>query len=286
VDARDVQLLEVLAREPRAPAERAGAALGLSGSAVKARLARMRGEGALQGFVATPRAALLGMRVGLLVFEGVHDAPERDDELLRGLPEVPGVRFADVGPDAVHLRLLFTDEADWERIERATISLVGKPPSHRAQEPAQPEAALAPADVRLADALLGDARRSLVEVVDASGLSAKTARKRLDAMMARGDLRLDPVVSPAEASGVALCGVAIQRGDGSLGQALVAGATPREALARAAALRAQPGVERVFPLVAARRAAEGWLRDALQSRARPVPAVPERQPAAPPTVRR
>ncbi len=279
-----MQLLDFLAREPRAPAERAGLAVGLSASAVKARLARMREEGALQGFVATPRPALLGLRAGLLVFEGVADAPERDEELLRGLPEVPGVRFADVGPDAAHLHLLFKDDADWERIERAAISLVGKPPAHRAQEPPAGEEPFAPADARLASHLLGDARRSLADLVEATGLSPKTARRRLDAMLLRGDLRLEPVVSPAEAGGVALCGVALQREDGRLDRALVSGATPREALARARELRLGPGVERAFPLVAARRAAEGWLHDALAARLRAV--APPPQTAAPPTVRR
>lgn len=206
-----MELLHFLAREPRAPAEQAGRSLGLSANAVKARLARLREDGVLQGFVATPRAGALGLREGLLVFEAVHDLAEREDDLLRQLPEVPGVRFADVGPDAVHLHLLARDEQDLERIERAAISLVGKPPAHRELADAEPAAPLAPSDARVVDALLVDARLPLVELAQRTSLSTKTARKRLDGLLARGALRLEPVVSPAEARGLALCALKIGR---------------------------------------------------------------------------
>jgi DNA-binding Lrp family transcriptional regulator len=279
VDARDVELLRILAEDPRAPAQRAARKLGLSANAVKARLAKLRAEGALQGFVATPRAAALGLREALLVFEGVHDAAEREEELLRVLPEVPGVRFADVGPDAVHLHLLARDEADFERIERAAISLCGKPPAHRALAPAAPAAPLDPADARLAAALLADARRPLPEIAKAAALSTKTARRRLEAMLARGDLRMDAVLSPAEAGGLALCGVTLEAEGPRLDHAVVAGETPREAHARA---RTLAGAARAFPLVGARRAGEAWLRDAILS---PQPGQKAYPPAAP-TVRR
>ena len=293
MDAHDLDLLRALSRAPRAPADALGAEVGLSGNAVKARLAKLREDGALQGVVALPRPARLGLREGLLVFEGVHDAPEREDELLRGLPEVPGVRFADVGPDAIHLHVLFASDADWERIERAAISFVGKPPTHRAQAPAQDAAPLSPADARVADALLADARRPLNDIADAAHLSTKTARRRLDAMLARGDLRLEPVLSPAEAKGLAvglfvvetsapsfLPPDAVTLGEGGLVTLLLARPTPRALHAEAKALRATPGVSRVFPLVGTRRHAEGWLRDALARPARGVPPEPI-APAAP-----
>lgn len=284
MDAQDLDLLRALAQDPRAPAQTLGVRVGLSANAVKARLAKLREEGALQGVVALPRPARLGLREGFLVFEGVADAAEREDEMLRGLPEVPGVRFVDVGHDAVHVHVLVRDDADWERLERAAISLVGKPPSHRAFAPAQAGEPFAPADARLADALLADARRPLQDLARDAGLSTKTARRRLDGMLLRGDLRLEPVLSPAEARGLALASFAVERepdaamprdalalGEGPLVTVVLARSSPRALHADLKALRATPGVAHVFPLVGTRRHAEGWLRDALAAARLPRP---------------
>jgi DNA-binding Lrp family transcriptional regulator len=270
---------------------------------VKARLARLRDEGVLQGIHAAPRPALLGLREGLLVFDHVEDAAEREEELLRGLPEVPGVLHADVGHETVHAHVLFRDDADWERIERAAISLTGKPPSHRAQQPAADAAPLAPAAWRVVEALLADGRMPLGDLARASGLSPKTARRRLEGLLARGDLAIAPVLSPAEARGLVLTHVVVERQpseplalpegafalapDAALVSVLAPRASLRESLADLRALRASPGVHRVFPVLGVRRSAEAWLREAVAAKLRAAPLVGEKGfPASPPTVRR
>src|SRR3546814_20640404 len=54
--------------------------------------------------------------------------------------EVPGVRYTDVGLDhSVYVWLLYRDDDDWERIERAVISLVGKPPATLIRAPRSDE---------------------------------------------------------------------------------------------------------------------------------------------------
>ena len=294
-----MDLLRALARDPRAPYDAVGAATGLSGNAVKARLARLREEGVLQGIHALPRAAHLGLREGLLVFDRVDDAAEREEELLRGLPEVPGILHADVGHDSVHAHVLFRDDADWERIERAAISLTGKPPAHRVQLPPSDAPHLAPADWRILDALLTDGRLPLGELARVSDLSPKTVRRRLAALLEHGDIILEPILSPAEAHGFALAHAIVDAPeDAALPEGVftlaprarllhvyAARESLREAHAALSAVRAIPGVQRALPIVGTRRSAEGWLKDAVAAARVRVAPAPE-LPAAPPTVRR
>jgi Lrp/AsnC family leucine-responsive transcriptional regulator len=304
VDAEDFSILAVLLRDPRAAYAAVGEQVGLSGNSVKARLRRLEEDGVLQGFVAVPAPGVLGLRDGLLTFTGVEDAVEREEELLKGLAELPGVRSVDVALDqSVHARVLFRDESDWDRIERAAISLVGKPPALRVRDGAAPaRVELAPADRRVALAILADGRLGLKDLSAASGLSFKTARKRLDALLARGLVHVEPVLSPAEARGAVLASahVVLQpdaplslvqrnlpesvtltgRPDGRLHVAHALKASLREARAGMAALAAVPGVERALPSLSSRRHGGAWMADALLARDVTAPLAPPPVPLA------
>lgn len=171
MDTLDFALLAALGRQPRASYEELGASVDLSANAVKSRLRRLGADGVLQGVLASPRPALLGLTEGLLLFTGVEDLDEREDELLAGLAEVPGVRFADAAHDhSVWVWTMQRDEADAERIERAAISLVGKPPARRTPTGApEPATELAPADWRILRALQPDARAPAKELAARAG---------------------------------------------------------------------------------------------------------------------
>lgn len=304
MDPEDFAILATLHQDPRAAYAAVGERVGLSGNSVKARLRRLEEEGVLQGWVGVPAPAVLGLREGLLTFTSVEDAAEREDELLKGLAELPGVRSADVALDqSVHARVLFRDEGDWERIERAAISLVGKPPAHRFEEP--PAAAtveLAASDRRIAQALLEDGRLGLKELTAATGLSFKTARRRLDALLANGHVRVEPALSPAEAHGAVLAsahlvlepdvpvslvqrhlpaGVLLSgRPEGRLHLAHALKPSLKEARAETARLAQVPGVERALPSISSRRQGGGWLADALHARHVVAPAAPPPMPLA------
>jgi DNA-binding Lrp family transcriptional regulator len=304
VDAEDFSILAVLLQDPRAAYATVGERVGLSGNSVKARLSRMQEEGVLQGFVALPAPGVLGLQDGLLTFAGVEDAVDREEELLKGLADLPGVRSVDVALDqSVHARVLFRDESDWDRIERAAISLVGKPPSLRVREDASPaRVELSPSDVRVVQALLPEGRLGLKDLTAATGLSFKTARKRLDALLSRGLVRVEPVLSPAEARGAVLAsahvvlhpdaslalvqrhlplGVTLAgRRDGRLHVAHALKPSLREARAGMAALAALPGVERALPSLSSRRHGGAWLADALMVRDAAAPTVPPPVPLA------
>lgn len=310
MDAQDLAILAAFAREPRATYGDVGTRVGLSGNAVKARVRRMTDEGVLRGFPAIPDASVLGLAEGLLVFTGVEDLDEREEEILRSLPDAAGVVFVDVAMDhAVYVWTLHDGAADLDRIERAAISLIGKPPTHRVLGEPTPAPVQSP-DWRVARALLPDARASLKDLATASGLSLKTLKRRLGAILRSGAVRIEPVLSGTEASGALLFRVIAVLADehapapdalpadaivtrAASGRVLVMDlqrATPHDAQAELRRVKSIAGVERAFLQVATRRRFAAWLDEALAARvaaatpalARPAETVAEeRAPVAP-----
>lgn len=304
MDHLDVQLLSALVRDPRAGYAELAAKVGLSANAVKARVRRMRDDGVLQGFAASPAPEVLGMGEGLLVFTEVADLAEREEDILRNLPDAPGVRFVDVSIDGTVLVWAYAaDEADWERVERAAVSVLGKPPAHAAFRACAQPVDAAPSDWRLLRALLPDARAPLGDLAERSGLSVKTVQRRLATLLDSGRVRMEAVLSPSEASGLVLFSLhaqlrpgatvadvlrvlppgalAQQSGHGFTFHA--ARATLREAQADHRAVRQCGAVERVVFTIATRRRADAWLDDAIAARLAPI--VPEAAPVPVPLTR-
>lgn len=294
MDHLDVQVLAALVRDPRASYAEVGDRVGLSANAVKARVRRMRDDGVLQGFAASPAPDVLGMGEGLLVFTEVGDLADREEDILRTLPDAPGVRFVDVGIDGTVLVWAYaTDAADWERVERAAVSVLGKPPTNASFRPCAAPVDAAPSDWRLLRALLPDARASMGDLARRSGLSVKTVQRRLGALLGSGRVRVEPVLSPSEASGLVLFSLHAQLKPGaspadvlrvlppdSIAQASGAGvtfhvarSTLREAQADHRAVRRCPAVERVVLAIATRRRADAWLEDAIAARLAPAAPV-------------
>lgn len=304
MDRLDFEVLATLYRDPRASYEALGEAVGLTANAVKARVRRLSSDGVLQGFATTPAPELLGLREGLMVFSSVDDLEDREEDILRNLPDVSGVRFVDVTHDrGVVLWVQHRDEADWERIERAAASLIGKPPAWDLRLPmGRIDRAMSAADWRIVRALLPDGRLPLKELVRRSNVSPKTAKRRLDQLLGSGALRIEPVLSPSEAEGAVLFSLLVQLKDGSAvsdvlpllpDTTIVTGTRDshlavfhvqrrslREAQMDHRAVKASPHVERLVFEIATRRRADAWLDEAAALRATH-PATPTPPPVAP-----
>lgn len=302
MDKQDVRILAELFRDPRAGYAALGAHVALSPNAVAARVKRLEATGVLQGFAALPAPRLLGMAEGLLVFTNVDDLPEREDEILASLPDVPGVRYVDVSLDhSVHVWMWHANDADGERIERAAVSLVGKPPQFALRgDPGPTGTLLSSSDWRIVRAMLPDARIPLKALARRAGLSFKTAKRHLAQLMRDGAIRMEPVLSPTEAQGLVLFTLSVVlKPEARLDDALarlpstsiaqsspgspvvllhVARDTLREAQADHRAIAASPGVERVLFTIATRRRADAWLDDAVGAR---IAALRQPGPVAP-----
>lgn len=284
MDETDVAILSHLFRDARAAHGEVATAVGLSASAVAARIKKLEDSGVLRGVAASPAPQLLGLREGLLVFQNVDDLDEREADVLASLPDVSGVRFVDVTIDrAVHVTVLFRDDEDWERVERASSLLIGRPPTLaiKTDHAEQPGALRAP-DWRILRALVPDGRLSLKDLSTRTGISFKTLKKRLSSLRSSGSLRLEPVLSPAEASGLVLFSMSIQlRGDAKVEDVLavlpdsvivqqnalltihVARATLREAQDDVRRVKASGAVDRVLFTIATRRRADAWMDEAI-----------------------
>lgn len=296
MDKLDFAVIAALHRAPRMTYDELGHNVGLSGNAVKERVRRLGADGVLQGFVALPRASLLGMREGLLLFTGVDDLDEREEEVIRGLAEVPGVRFTDTALDhSVYVWSLYRDDADWERIERAAISLVGKPPARAARDfDTTPRTAMSGADWKIVRAMHVDGRAHVKELTARAGLSYKPLKKRLDRLLREGDLRVLPIVSPADASGSVLFRVICFLAPGAQAPpvegaicsieapgvltVLAQRATLREAREAQRALSAAPGVEHALLQLATRRSSLAWMDDVIARQAFAAAAPPALAP--------
>jgi Lrp/AsnC family transcriptional regulator for asnA, asnC and gidA len=210
VDELDFQILTQLLEDARRPFDAVGRAVSLSGNAVKARVQNMENEGVLKGFFASPAPALLGMKVGILVFQNVEDLDEREARIVKGMGEIGPVRFMDVTLDrSVMVSVLYRDEEHFAEIEKRATALVGKPPGHClgcpgcATEEAR-DLKLSLVDWRIVRSLRRDGRKALKEVVEETGASFKTVKKRLDTLLAKEALHIQPVISTSEASGLVL----------------------------------------------------------------------------------
>ncbi len=205
MDAVDFRILAHLFRDAREPFERIGNAVGLSGNAVKARVHRLQEEGVLKGFIATPDPRLFGYRMAVIVFPGVEDLDARVGEILDQVPGLGAIRYVDVTLDnSVIIAVLFKDDLDFDRIERAASNIIGRPPGFACRcldaDADLPELSLL--DWRIVRALRSDGRKTLKDIVEDTGASFKTVKKRLDRLVETEALWISPNVSTSEASGL------------------------------------------------------------------------------------
>ncbi|HVL49609.1 MAG TPA: AsnC family transcriptional regulator [Candidatus Thermoplasmatota archaeon] len=210
MDELDFQILTHLYEDARKPYDAIGRSVSLSGNAVKARVAKMEEEGVLKGFFGSPAPSLLGMRMCILVFQNVEKLEEREKDILKNVGSIGPVRTLDITFDnSVIVSVLHRDEEDLDAIVKRASELVGKAPGHTigcpscASESAR-DVKLGLVDWRIVKALRKDGRKALKDIVQETGASFKTVKKRLAAMLEKDALHIAPFVSTSEASGLVL----------------------------------------------------------------------------------
>jgi DNA-binding Lrp family transcriptional regulator len=195
VDAIDVRLLRAMGMRafetwPRAverfrPAYLAEAT-GVAPETVKERMARLASEGVLAGFEIYPNARHLGLEQ--TTFHLRMD-PTAKEAAVRDLAAVDGfVGVYDFLGHDLCIDILYHGPQDLDRKLRLVATLTNQDDTVRFYDRVFPDPAraLGALDWRIVQALRGNARRPLDEVAAQVGVSVKTVRRRLVAMMREG----------------------------------------------------------------------------------------------------
>lgn len=117
MDAIDQRLVEALLRDGRAPYAELAKAVGLSVSATKRRVDRMRGQDVIRGFTAIVDPQVLGWNLPALVqlfTNGTVPFPTMQSDL-EGIPEIVEAFTVSGAADAV-LRIAVRDVVHLERV--------------------------------------------------------------------------------------------------------------------------------------------------------------------------
>jgi DNA-binding Lrp family transcriptional regulator len=117
LDRLDHALIALLTEDARASYAEMGGRVGLSASAVKRRVDRLRAEGAVTGFTVRLDPGALGWAVeGYVELFCTHStSPQAIRDAVRGFPEVVDASTVSGEADAV-LRILATDMRHFERV--------------------------------------------------------------------------------------------------------------------------------------------------------------------------
>lgn len=198
MDAKDFAILRDIAADPTIPLAKIGRRLGVSHTAVRARLDKLAQSGVFQGFAALPHPAYLGRKARLHTWRNGTFDPSRIPELL----EAPGVVFAFAGHAGVVAAMVYAEDA---RAPGALRDLLGEPlsstlPRFAATDPPR----LSPVAARVLAILVDDPRASLERIAAGANVSRKTARKHRDELLEKGAIEVIPLAVAVSESGVIL----------------------------------------------------------------------------------
>jgi len=196
MDALDVRIVRQLGIQPFAmwphhPDELKPSALAkrldVSVDAVKDRLRRMEREGVLHGYEIYPNFRHADFEVSSYHFrltdEGKRARAAQDAEKVDGVLGITGFLGTDVCVDICYQ----SPQELQRRMSLLSRLMADAPPNTFFDYPLPPvHRDLSPLDWRILQALRGNARRSLEEVAEAIGVSARTVKRRFERMAKEG----------------------------------------------------------------------------------------------------
>jgi DNA-binding Lrp family transcriptional regulator len=194
VDSKDFQLIVGLYGNARQSYQSLGRRVSLSAPAVRERLNRLKKRGVLQGFMLMIDSSVFDRDNLLLFFNG--DFSRKTVLAAFAAPDVSWVAWKVDG--RIHMRL-------WTRNESEAIDnlakILGVRPSERALAPRKRRAPLSITDLLIMDALVDDPKVPFGELLKTTGLSPKTVRKHLNALLETKTISIDPLLSALTDSG-------------------------------------------------------------------------------------
>src|SRR6266581_399072 len=202
VDERDFQLLAHLLREPLASHEALGRAIGVSGTAAKARLERLAVEGVFNRCRGIPAPEVFGRRRRVFVFRKPGAGAEALEEAVRVDPVVS----AHLRQDGLLSTIVYPFDTEGTPPDKL-VRAFGEPVFTVSPRPVRPPPApvvLSPIDWRVMRPLVREPRMPARTLADRVRLSPKTVRRHRDAMIREGTLTVETSLSGARAQGLLL----------------------------------------------------------------------------------
>ncbi|HYM41067.1 MAG TPA: winged helix-turn-helix transcriptional regulator [Thermoplasmata archaeon] len=201
VDAKDFQIIRSILREPFASFTAIGGPLGLSGVTVKARLERLRRDGAVQVW-GVPDPAVFRRHARFFVYGRISRRR---------------LAFALARKSETVVRAAEGHERSFELVTYADTEDAGPPPEfvrrfgdpHFAatmhlSDPKESDCVLSPLDWRVLLPLVRNPRTPVQELASATGLSRKTVRLHREALVRKKLLNVLPFLAGAQAPGFVL----------------------------------------------------------------------------------
>ena len=201
MDERDYRVVLELTRNPFASCEAIGREVGMTGTAVRARVDSMEARGVLNGYHVLPSPRVFGRWRHIFAYRDV--APEPSLTTLLGMENAVAVFRGSPGMIMVNTYDLEVDAGP----PAALVKLIGRAPDGAVltDDPGEgrpPNLVLSPLDWRVIAALLDDPRAPLAELARATRLTARTVRKRRDDLVRKGLLHVSPIVDTSREPGL------------------------------------------------------------------------------------
>ena len=185
MDRTDFRLLAEIHKDALQSTRSLARAAKITPPAAHARLRKLEQQGILRGFAAYLDPSVFGKQECIVRFAGPH-AREACLSAAREEDVVLVAHKVDGGVTA----LVWLDERS-DVVERLTRLFDAKP-SYQTRTPARAVPELSPLDWRVLRACIDAPKHTTRELVEASGLSARTAVKRRDALLASRVLSIKP----------------------------------------------------------------------------------------------
>jgi DNA-binding Lrp family transcriptional regulator len=195
MDSKDFQLLAALHRDARQSYRSLGRRAALSAPAVRERLKRLREQGILQGYGLRIEPSIFGRDQLIVSFQG-----EWTHQDLAKVLAAPDVAFAAWRLDGGLVAGVWS-RGSGQSIRKLAGTLGAKPTTGAFTERRPDLRPLSILDLQIIDALIDDPTIPLKKIIELTGLSPKTIRKRLETLFGSSIISILPLLGPMTGSG-------------------------------------------------------------------------------------
>lgn len=195
MDSKDFQLLVALHQNARQSYRSLGRRVSLTAPAVRDRLERLHDQGVLHGYGLRIEPGVFDRDQYIVLFPGEHT--RQDVEKVLALPDIAFVAWRIDGS----LGIAVWPDSIKRTVENLAKTLGARPARAAFNERRRDLRPPSILDLQIIDTLIDDPRIPLEKIIELTGLSPKTIRKRLNALFESSIVSILPRIGPTTGSG-------------------------------------------------------------------------------------